>query len=393
MKVLYIDVNCKNSSTGSIIYSLFSECSKYGIEAAVCYGRGPKIKEKNVYKFGLDFETLIHAFLTRLTGLMGYYSFFSTRRLIKYIKRFNPDIIHIHELHSYFVNVPKILKFVKEKKYKVVFTNHCEFIYTGKCGHSKECGRYSDKCGKCPHLKDYPASLCFDRTEKMLIDKKKLFADWNDCYFVNPSFWISSKMSKSFLSNKKSTVIHNGIDTNLFNFVTYNKEGGPKTIVSVAPNIMSDLKGGFRIIEIAKRCLDKNYKFVIIGDTQQTKIDLPDNVTILPLIKDKNELINYYKNSDLFLICSLLETFPTTCLEAQCCGLPVCGFDVGGVKETILDGNGALAPFEDYEALVNVINTILSNEIDHETISKKSSKEFSNHNMFSKYLEIYNKIL
>ena len=119
MRILYIDVNCKHSSTGNIVYGLFSCCKSAGIESAVCYGRGPLIKERGVYKFGIDFETLIHAFLTRLTGLMGYFSFFSTRRLIRYIKHFKPDIIHVHELYAYFVNVPQLLNFLKKATIKL----------------------------------------------------------------------------------------------------------------------------------------------------------------------------------------------------------------------------------------------------------------------------------
>lgn len=134
MKVLYIDVNCKQSSTGQIVYSLFSNCKKHNIETAICYGRGPKIKEQNIFKFGLDWETRLHALLTRLTGYMGKYSYFSTRRLISFIKKFKPDIVHIHELHSYFVNIKHLIYFLKKSKIKTIITNHCEFLYTGKCG-------------------------------------------------------------------------------------------------------------------------------------------------------------------------------------------------------------------------------------------------------------------
>ena len=105
MKILLIDVNCKNSSTGKILYDLYTGVNESGNEAAVCYGRGKKIKEHNIFKFGLDVETYIHALLTRITGFTGCFSPFSTIRLIRFIKKFKPDVVHIHELHAYFVNI------------------------------------------------------------------------------------------------------------------------------------------------------------------------------------------------------------------------------------------------------------------------------------------------
>ena len=134
MKILLIDVNCKKSSTGQIVYDLYQSINSSGDNAVVAYGRGQKIIEEGIYKFGLDFETLFHAGMTRLTGYMGKYSFFSTWRLLKYIKKFKPDIVHIHELHAYFVNIKSLLKFLKKNKIKTLFTLHCDFMFTGKCG-------------------------------------------------------------------------------------------------------------------------------------------------------------------------------------------------------------------------------------------------------------------
>ena len=103
-KILYIDVNYKKGSTGKIVYELHKGAKEKGFDSYVAYGRGKKIKENNVLKFAYNIETIFHAFMSRITGLHGYFSYFSTRRLIKYIKEINPDIIHIHELHGYFVN-------------------------------------------------------------------------------------------------------------------------------------------------------------------------------------------------------------------------------------------------------------------------------------------------
>lgn len=394
MRILFIDVNCKQGSTGNIVYNLHKKCKDNGIISSVCYGRGKKIRENNIFKFGLDFETYIHAFLTRITGFTGSFSFFSTIRLIRYIKKFHPDIVHIHELHAYFVNVIQLLRFLKKKQIKVIFTNHCEFLYTGKCGHSRECNRYSEKCGKCPHLKEYPASWFFDHTSYMLRKKKSVFLDWENCFFVSPSKWLDSKLNTSFLHYKKRYVINNGIDTDAFavdsESPNANKE---KIVLSVAPNIMSELKGGYRVLELAKKYEHDSVRFILVGSTSNVPTDVPPNVTILPLISDRKELIKYYKNSDLFLICSSFENFPTTSLEAQCCGLPVCGFNVGGVSETILSGNGSVVDYNDLTKMKDQIDHYLSLKIDKRSISLRSISAFSNDRMFNDYLNLYKQIL
>ena len=153
-RVLLIDVNCKNSSTGKIVYDLYQNLRADGREAAICYGRGPLVEGDNIFKFGIDTETKIHAGLARLTGYNGCFSPKSTKRLIEYIDQFNPDLIHIHELHAYFVNIKPLIEHIKKKGIPVVWTFHCEYMYTGKCGYAYECSNFQQSCGNCPAVKD-----------------------------------------------------------------------------------------------------------------------------------------------------------------------------------------------------------------------------------------------
>ena len=250
MKILQIDVNCKGSSTGKIAYDLYSYAASRGAECAVCYGRGPRIKEKNIYKFGLDWETDLHALLTRLTGRTGCYSFFSTRRLIRFIKRFRPDVIHIHELHAYFVNIKPLLNFIAKAQIPAVWTFHCEFMYTGKCGHADECTRFTSGCGNCPQLGEYPKTLFFDRTAKMFAEKKALFEKLQKLVIVTPSAWLKERVKLSFLKDRDVRVVHNGIDTEIFrprNADALRKEyhiaADEKVVLSVAPDIRFETCG------------------------------------------------------------------------------------------------------------------------------------------------------
>ena len=399
MKVLLIDVVCKNGSTGQIVYNIYSYLNNNDHVASVCYGRGEKIQEKNIYKFGLDIETAFHAFMTRLTGYMGYFSFFSTRRLIKYIKQFKPDVVHLHEIHSYFVNVNSLLTFLKKNHIKTVITLHCEFFYTGKCGHSLECEKWKTQCGNCPRKKDYPSSLFFDRTKAMFSQKKKLLQDFPDLIVTAPSKWLANRAKDSFLNKHKIGCVPNGIDTDVFHpqdVSEIRRELGirenEKVVLSVAPHIMSEAKGGEYVLRIAEKMSDQSVRFILVGVDGIAKEE-SGNVTKFGPVYDKIRLAKLYSLADVFLICSLRENFPTTCVEAQCCGTPVIGFDTGGTKETSIYGGNVFVPYNDLDALVEIINnTSVKTELISQNISNVAINKYGIKTMCESYIELYNEL-
>lgn len=270
-RVLLIDVNCKFSSTGKIVYNLFKGLKEDGREAAICYGRGDEIHEEGIYKFGLDWETNIHAGLARITGYNGCFSPLSTKRLIAYIEEFQPDVIHIHELHAYFVNIKPLLEYIKKRKIKVVWTFHCEYMYTGKCGHAYSCTNFMHGCGKCPAVHEYPKSLFIDRTKQMFSMKRKAM-NGLDVEIVAPSEWLAKRVKMSFLQDVNISIIHNGIDTNIFkeqNIKRLRNElkipSENQVVLAVAPDIMSESKGGKWVLKLAESMKDKPITFILIG--------------------------------------------------------------------------------------------------------------------------------
>lgn len=403
MRVLLIDVNCKYSSTGKIVYELFQNLRKEGHEAAIAYGRGSLVDEKGIYKFGLDWETYIHAGLTRITGYNGCFSPISTKRLIRFIDEFKPDVIHIHELHAYFVNIKPLIEHIKAKRIKTVWTFHCEYMYTGKCGYAMDCIRYLNGCGNCPAVHEYPQSLFFDHTRKMLREKKQLLQDW-DFTIVTPSQWLAERVKGTFLSEHSIQVIHNGIDTEIFQFRNADdikqqyQLKGKKIILSVAPQIMNERKGGKTVLALSKQVQDKDICFVLVG-TPETKF-YSENVLQVQAIQNQVELSKWYSVADVFLICSTKENFPTTCIEAMCCGLPVVGIDEGGTRETVPapyglfvsssneHGNGNLL-----ERLEACIQTQLRANFSNDEIRRLSKQLYSSEVMYNNYLQIYQHIL
>lgn len=395
MKILLLDVNYKSGSTGKIVYDLKQELEKEGHEVLACYGRGKKIEEKSVIKFAYDFETLVHAFLSRLTGLMGYFSYFSTRRLIKEIEKFEPDVVHIHETHSYFMNHLPLIEYLKKKNIKTVWTFHCEYMYTGNCGHAYDCNKWKNICENCPNIKRYPKSLFFDFTHKMFLDKKRAFENFNNLTIVTPSKWLKDRVKESFLKNKRIEVIHNGINVDIFKpkdftyLIMKHNIKNKKVILSVAPDIMSKEKGGEWVVKLAEQCMNLEYVFILIGVKDLNK-KFPNNVIALGRTENQIELAEYYSLADIFLICSERENFPTTCLEATCCGTPIIGFDEGGTKETGLQEKSFFVPYGDLKELKNQLENFLNNqEFLYDGISQEGIQKYSKNKMFKNYLNIY----
>ena len=201
MRILHVDVNYKHSSTGRIVYELSQAAKAQGHSVFATYGRGQKDDDPDAFKFGYDFETMIHALLTRITGLTAYFSPFSTIRLINKIKKFQPDIVHLHDLHGYFLNIGQLINYLKSTSIRVVWTFHCEFMYTGKCANTKSCNKFESECNNCPLLRDYPKTWFFDFTKFMYHQKKNWFNEFSQLLrIITVSDWLKEKVGKSFLN-------------------------------------------------------------------------------------------------------------------------------------------------------------------------------------------------
>lgn len=394
MRVLLVDVNYGQGSTGSLVQALFHALKSRGHDAVACYGRGSQTTESGVYKFGIDSETYIHAALTRISGYTGCFSYFSTKKLIKIIDEYKPDVIHLHELHAYFVSLAPLLEYIKSRKISIVWTFHCEFMYTGKCGHAYECKGFTRYCGDCPQLGEYISTFWFDKTRQMLAEKKRLLDSLN-MTIVTPSQWLARRVEQSFLADRPIRVIQNGIDIDIFKprdtTILRNELNIPdahKIVLALAPNLMSDLKGGKSVLELARRFRGEPVVFVLVGVDDSAKYEVMNNVIMIPATHDKTFVSEYYSLADVFLICSERENYPTTCLEAQACGTPVVGFDVGGVSETIVNGEvvgyGDLSALK--KALVHQLEENKSRSLDG------CSAYFDKENCIREYLSLYEEI-
>jgi putative colanic acid biosynthesis glycosyltransferase len=390
MKVLLIDVNCKHSSTGKIVYDLYRELNKQGHTASIAYGRGSQINEPNILKYGYDLETLFHVFMTRITGLTGYFSWFSTRRLLRHIKSFQPDIVHLHDLHGYHLNIGELMSYLKKHSLKTLLTLHSEFYYTGKCGHAKECVGFESTCGNCPLLREYPKSLSFDFTKFMLKQKKEWFSNWNNLILTTPSRWMKNRVKRSFLRDFPLYVIENGLDSNTFTkrievdiFKEY-RNNYSKLVLSIIPNLKDPIKGYDWVRSIASNGKLGSFLFVVVTKAVDKKIQ-EGNLLFIPYLSNQTMLADIYSSVDIFMITSKYESFSMISLEAFSCGLPVVGFDVGGVSEAVQGNSEYLVPY----GSADIIEEILSASKIDSSIFVIDKYKISSQRMLKEFTDVY----
>jgi len=392
MRVLLIDVNCKSGSTGKLVYDLYHEINKKGYTAAIAYGRGPIVQEPNIYRFGVALETNFHVLMNRLTGIHGSFSYFSTIRLIRFIKKFKPDVIHIHELHGYFINIVSILKFIKNLGIKVVWTFHCEYMYEGK-GFILDKKNYPTWSRK----KEYPLSYFFEFSKFTVKRYKRILDSFPSLTLVSPSKWLKNRTYETYLKKFPMIVINNGINQEIFNIYEnndvkklYNLPANKTIVLSVAPSFNDPRKGGHHIIDIASKVNNPNLCFLMVGDNNLTKIS--DNVIFIPRTKNQIELAKLYSFADYFLITSSIENFPTTCIEALSCGTPVIGIKSGGTEETAPDKFGSFFELNEISKIVDFFNSI-DPKIEYfpssQVIRSFATQKYSKKIMFDSYMKIY----
>jgi glycosyltransferase involved in cell wall biosynthesis len=399
---MQVDVNFGASSTGKIVQDLRDGLQKHGHDVVAVYGRGEATNEPGVVKIASTTEVLFHVGMTRLTGWTGGYSPLATRKLKHAIDAFKPDVVHLHELHGYYVNIEETLQFLRDRGIPIVWTFHCEFMYTGKCGQSNDCEQWKTGCQRCPQLRVYPGSLFFDFTRQMYESKRTTFETISKLRLVTPSGWLARRIGESFLRERQVDVIYNGVDTT---DVFYPRDRmaararlGATTgqvVVSVAPGLMTPQKGGHWVLELARRMTGQDVTFVMVGVDDGVTTDLP-NVIALPRTRDQQFLAEVYSAADVFLLTSQKETASTVTSETLACGTPVVGFDCGGPLEVAPDGYGRWVKYGDIDELQRVLAGVLDGSLpmySSEQCREFGVQRYSRPRMVEQYLEIYQEMV
>ena len=399
MKILQVNCVYKKGSTGKITYDIHSELLKQDIESVVCYGRGEKINEPHVYKTCGEVYSKINHLLSEFTGVMYGGCFFSTNKLIKIIKKEKPDVVHLQCINGYFVNIYRLVSWLKKHDIKTVLTLHAEFMYTANCGHALDCDKWQTGCGHCPRLKQETKSFLIDGTHKSWMKMKKAFDGFNDNLIVTSvSPWLMERAKLSpILNDKKHEVVLNGVNTDVFHFYDTAELrsqmglNGVKVIFHATPSFddnIKSLKGGYYVLKLAEKMLDENVKFVVAGDHPEG-LKVPPNVILLGKVSDQELLAKYYSMADVTLLTSKKETFSMVTAESLCCGTPVVGFKAGAPEQISIPEYSSFVDFGDLESLYEEMKKFLAESFLKIDIALTSNCKYAKQTMTENYLKIY----
>lgn len=408
MKVLHINCVYKKGSTGKIVNDIHMELQKQNIDSVVCYGRGVKIEEPNVYKFCKEFEANIHTFVIR-TGLVLNYggSFLPTKKLISIIMKEMPDIVHVHCINGSCVNIYKLFKWLANSGMKTVITHHAEFYYTGSCEHAYDCKQFmnNDGCKHCARSFITTRSKTWDNSSRAWKSMNEAINRFScdNLLFTAVSSWLKERSALSPIVNKyRCEVVMNGVDTSVFNYkkseniITRrcNKRFAVKVLfVSAYFNPMNkeDNKGGWYVVELAKQMPD--VLFVVVALRTIKSSDLLDNIMVWGASKDQQELASLYRSADLVLITSKRETFSMVCAESLCCGTPVVGFKAGGPESIAIPEFSAFVDYGDIDKLKYAMQIMLKENVNASDIAKTAEELYSRKIMVQNYINIYKQLM
>lgn len=402
MKILQVNCVYRTGSTGKIVECLHQGLLEHGFESAICYGRGDLVNEANVYKTSSEVYAKLNNGISRLTGIMYGGCVWSTNRLISIIGKEKPDIVHLHCINGNFVNIYRIVEWLKRSQIPTVLTMHAEFMYTSNCGYALDCDRWLTGCGKCPRLKKETKSILFDRTAVSFRKMKKAFQNFQETLkVVSVSPWLMERAERSpILKNKDHICILNGIDTDVF--CRYAEDdvkrrfcpNGEKLVFHATAHFSDetdDLKGGIWLLRLAERMKDQDIRFVVAG-THRLSHSVPDNVILLGKVSDQMELARLYNAADLTILVSKKETFSMIVAESLCCGTPVVGFQAGAPEQIAIPEYSRFVEQGDLDTLEHEVLSWLNHLPDKQTVADQGKTRYSSQTMLENYLRVYRRI-
>lgn len=413
MKIVQVNT-FPNKSTGNIMMNIHKMLTEEGHDSYVCWGRGRNAESDHEIVIKDNLGVRLHGLYTRLFDRTGFASNRATKKLLHHLDGIAPDIVHIHNLHGYYINIEMLIKYIKQHNIKVVWTLHDCWAFTGHCAYFSmcECEKWKTGCCDCEQLDTYPASWKIDSSRWNWSKKKNIF-NGMDATIVVPSGWLKRQVEMSFLKSYPIKVVYNALDLNVYKPASQNdidhivKKYGlnDKPIILGVASEWTKRKGLADFIQLSQR--HSELQFVVVGLNSRQLKSLPMSLKGIGRTDKIEELVALYSAADLFFNPTYEEVFGMVNAEALACGTPVLTYDTGGSPEIMREEND--------KGIVSVIKKESPHSVDIKKVEKemenmvrgnggsnrdyvkwecvKAASPFSMENMTDRYLELYQQLI
>ena len=393
MKIVQINATAKNGGTGKVCYGISKTLTEKNIENYILF-TGKEKATDNLINYATNFEIKFQALKSKIFGNYGFNSVSITKKLIKRLKKIQPDVIHMHNLHGHNANIRMLFDyFEKNPKIKIFWTFHDCWTFTGYCPYYQlsSCEKWKNECSDCPQRKSF--SWFCDKSQKLQKFKKEILLK-TKFTIITPSYWLADVVKHSMFKDYDIEVIHNGIDLGVFKPTDsdfrkrYNLEN--KKIVLGVSMGWEKRKGLDTFIELSKR-LPEKYQVVLVGTTKEIDKQLPSQIISINKIDDQIELAKIYTEADVFVNPTSDEVFGLVNVEALACGTPVVTFNAGGSPECIDSTCGSVVEIGNITTMEKEIIRICEDNPYTKEACIKRSYSFDWNAKFAKYVSAYMK--
>lgn len=394
-----IEINSGNhGSVGGIMLGI-SDCAKkrgYDVYTFCPPGGMQKKNIKDNFFIGSILERRISDFLNTILGIQGRFNWIGTLLFIKKMRKIKPDIVHIHNLHSNYINIKLLFGYLKKTDVQVIWSHHDCWAFTGHCVHFliKKCNKWKTGCYDCPSIKEYPKSMFFDRSSEEYEFKKNTFCSLEKMVIVTPSRWLGNIIKESFLNKYEVINIENGINTHVFQERKTDireRLGIKDKFVLLGVAFSWGYRKGLDIFGRLRELLDNEYAILLVGVDDKDRVNLPNGIIAIKKTDTIQELAELYSCADLFVNPTREETFGLVNVEALSCGTPVITFRTGGSPECIDENCGIVVEVDDIDSLVHEIKRIKEERPFNKNACVNRAKRFERTTVFEKYVDLYEK--
>ncbi len=404
MHILQINSDYKYGSTGRIVSELKEVLQSRGNKCTVAYGRKriKGVEDSDVLHIGKIVDNYLHVAKTRIFDAHGFSSGYATKAFIKKINEIRPDIIHLHNLHGYYIHIGLLFEYLKKLGKPVVWTLHDCWPFTGHCAHYDYicCQKWKKNCYDCQQKKTYPTSLLIDRSRKNYQLKKMLFTSVQNLHIVAVSNWLSANVKQSFLANYPIHVIANGIDINTFSpkkdsLIIRSKYGiGNRFMLMGVATVWTERKGLKDYIELSK-IIDNDSVIVLVGLSEIHLKSLPKEIIGIPRTNNIADLAQLYSSADIILNLSVEESFGLTTVEGFSSGTPGIVYNCTASPELITPETGVIVNKGDIKAIIKSINTIKENRKASysKACRERAERLYNKEDRYMDYLKLYESVL